>query len=58
MTPVVSHDFVLMIAKTFGLIYLMGFFVLAVLHTYRPSGKAKADHAANSILTAEDHPWP
>ncbi len=53
-----SHDFALMLAKTFGLIYLMGFFVLVILHTYRPSGKAKAQHAANSILTAEDHPCP
>ena len=53
-----THDFALMLAKTFGLIYLMGFFVLVVLHTYRPSGKAKADRAANSILEAEDHPWP
>lgn len=58
MTPIVTHEFALMLAKIFGLIYLIVFFVIVVLHTYRPSGKAKAEHAANSILAPEDHPWP
>jgi cytochrome c oxidase cbb3-type subunit 4 len=52
-----SHDFALFLAKTVGLFYLMGFFILIVIHTYRPSRKAKADEAARSILTAEDRPW-
>ena len=47
-----------MLSKIFGLIYLMVFFVIVVVHTLRPSGKAKADHAARSILDAEDRPWP
>ena len=51
-----THDFALMLSKIFGLIYLVVFFVIVVVHTYRPSGKATADHAANAILTAEDHP--
>ncbi|MGV8953709.1 MAG: cbb3-type cytochrome oxidase subunit 3 [Cypionkella sp.] len=53
-----THDFALFLAKTFGLFYLMGFFILIVIHTYRPSHKARADHAAQSILTTEDRPWP
>ena len=41
-----SHDLLVMIAKSFGLFYLMGFFIIVVIHTYRPSSKALADHAA------------
>jgi len=43
---------------TFGLFYLMGFFILVVIHTLRPSRKAAADHAARSILAVEDRPCP
>ena len=53
-----NHDIALFVAKTFGLFYLMGFFILIVIHTYRPSRKAAADRAATSILTAEDRPCP
>lgn len=53
-----SHDFALFLAKTFGLFYLMGFFILIVIHTYRPSRKAGAERAARSILTQEDRPCP
>lgn len=53
-----SHDLALFLAKIFGLFYLMGFFILVVIHTYRPSRKAAADRAATSILTAEDRPCP
>ena len=53
-----SHDLALFIAKTFGVFYLMGFFILIVIHTYRPSRKAAADRAATSILVAEDRPCP
>ena len=53
-----SHDLALFLAKTFGLFYLMGFFILIVIHTYRPSRRAAADRAAKSILTAEDRPCP
>ena len=52
-----SHDFALFLAKTVGLFYLMGFFLIIVFQTYRPSKKAQADRAAKSILTAEDGPW-
>ncbi|MCX8508089.1 MAG: cbb3-type cytochrome c oxidase subunit 3 [Rhodobacteraceae bacterium] len=53
-----NHDLALFLAKTVGLLYLMGFFILIVVHTYRPSRKAVADRAATSILTAEDRPCP
>lgn len=53
-----SHDLALFLAKTFGLFYLLGFFILIVIHTYWPTRKAGADRAANSILTSEDRPCP
>lgn len=53
-----THETFVIIAKTFGLFYLMGFFGVAVFQTYRPSHKANAEHAARSILTDEDRPCP
>lgn len=53
-----THETLVMIAKTFGLFYLMGFFLIVVFQTCRPSRKARADHAARSILTKEDRPCP
>lgn len=52
-----SHDLLVMIAKSFGLLYLMGFFIIVVIHTYLPSRRAQADHVARSILDPEDKPW-
>ena len=51
-----SHDLALFLAKTLGLFYLMGFFILIVIHTYWPTRKAGAERAAKSILTSEDRP--
>ncbi len=51
-----SHDTLVLIAKTVGLIYLMVFFLIVVVQTYRPSRKAASDRAARSILSAEDRP--
>lgn len=53
-----THETLVIFAKTFGLFYLMGFFLIVVIHTCRPSRKASADHAARSILTHEDRPCP
>ncbi|MFN4160332.1 MAG: cbb3-type cytochrome oxidase subunit 3 [Gemmobacter sp.] len=53
-----THETFVLIAKTYGLLYLMGFFLIVVFQTYRPSRRAKADHAARSILTDEDRPCP
>ncbi|GAB1478638.1 hypothetical protein MASR2M74_11860 [Paracoccaceae bacterium] len=53
-----SHDLAVFLAKTFGLFYLMGFFILVVIHTLRPSGRAAAERAAHSVLAVEDRPCP
>jgi len=52
-----SHDTLVLIAKTVGLAYLMVFFLIVMVQTYRPSRKKAADHAALSILKGEDRPW-
>ena len=51
-----THETFVLIAKSFGLFYLMGFFLIVVFQTYRPSRRASADRAARSILTDEDRP--
>ena len=48
-----SHDSLVLIAKTFGLIWLMGFFLIVVVLAYRPSARAGHDRAARSILPPE-----
>ncbi len=53
-----THETFVFIAKTFGLFYLMGFFLIVIIVTCRPSRRAAADHAARSILTEEDRPCP
>ncbi len=45
-----SHDDLVFLAKTAGLIWMMGFFVIVVVLAYRPSRRAAMDRAARSIL--------
>lgn len=51
-----THDVLVFIAKTFGLIWMMGFFALVVLWAYSPRRKAAYRHAAHSILDDADLP--
>lgn len=48
-----GHDVFVFIAKTFGLFWMMGFFVIVVILAYRPSRRAAQERAARSILPAE-----
>lgn len=48
-----SHGDFVFIAKTFGLIWLMGFFVIVVIWAYSPSRRTTYDRAARSILEEE-----
>ena len=45
-----SHDDLVFLAKTAGLIWMMGFFVIVVVLAYRPSRRAAHERAARSIL--------
>jgi cytochrome c oxidase cbb3-type subunit 4 len=49
-----THDLLVFIAKTFGLIWMMGFFVIVLIRTYNPRRRASYDRAARSILSLDD----
>ncbi len=49
-----SHDLLVYIAKTFGLLWMMGFFLVVLVRTYAPSRRAAHDRAARSILLPDD----
>ncbi len=46
-----SYETLAFIAKTFGPIWMMGFFVIVVIRAYSPKRRAAHDRAARSILT-------
>lgn len=52
----ISHSFLVMVAKTHGLFYLIGFFILALIYTFWPSNKKRFQKAATSIIEDEDRP--
>lgn len=49
-----THDLLVYIAKTFGLIWMMGMFVIIAIRTYSPRRRAAYDRAARSILAQDD----
>lgn len=53
---ILTHDTLVYIAKTFGLFWMMAFFLIVVALAYRPSRKASYERAARSILPIDDSP--
>lgn len=51
-----SHDLLVLVAKIFGPIWMMGFLLIVTLRAYAPSRRAAHDRAARSILEPEDGP--
>jgi len=45
-----GHDALVLFAKTFGLFWMMGFFLVVVVIAYRPGARPDHDRAARSIL--------
>jgi cytochrome c oxidase cbb3-type subunit 4 len=45
-----SHDLLVYLAKTLGLVWLLGFFVIVVIRAYHPARRAAHERAARSIL--------
>lgn len=45
-----SYELLAYLAKTLGLVWMMGFFVLVVIYAYRPGAKAGYQRAARSVL--------
>lgn len=48
-----THDTLVYLAKTFGLFWMMCFFVIVAVLAYLPSRKAGYDRAARSILSSD-----
>jgi len=48
-----SHDLLVLIAKTFGPIWMMGFLVVVAIRAFAPSRRAAHDRAARSVLPQE-----
>lgn len=49
-----NYDLLVYLAKTFGLFWMMGFFIIVVIIAYNPKRRAAQDHAARSILLPDD----
>ena len=45
-----SYETLVIIAKTFGPIWMMGFFIIVIVRTYNPKRRAEHERAARSIL--------
>lgn len=52
-----DHDTLVWFAKSFGLLYLMGLSLIALVYACWPSNRGTFDHAKRAILTDEDKPW-
>lgn len=48
-----THDILVYLSKTVGLIWLMGLFLVVVIRAYSPSRRKAYDAAARSILPEE-----
>ncbi|MCB1386843.1 MAG: cbb3-type cytochrome c oxidase subunit 3 [Nitratireductor sp.] len=45
-----THDLLVYLSKTVGLIWLMGFFVVVIIRAYSPARRTTYEAAARSIL--------
>ena len=48
-----THDILVYLSKTVGLIWLMGLFLVVVIRVYSPSRRKAYDAAARSVLQGE-----
>ena len=51
-----SHESVVAFAKSWGLFYLMGFFLCVLVYAFWPSNRKRFDRAKKSILDPNDRP--
>lgn len=53
----VSHETLVVAAKTFGLAYLIILSIIVVCYSFRPSRQREFQDASTAILNREDRPW-
>lgn len=47
------HEFLVFLSKTFGLLWMMAFFLGAAWYAYRPANKARHEAAGRSVLDTD-----
>ena len=52
-----DHDTLVAFSKSWGLFYLIGFFLCVVAYAFWPSNRKRFDRAKTSILDQDDKPW-
>ena len=50
----ISHELLVLLAKSLGLIWLMAMFLSVLVYCWWPGSKARFNRAAESILDVED----
>ena len=53
----IDHNQMLVLAKSFGLFYLIALSIGVLIYTFWPSNKKRFDRAARDIIQDEDTPW-
>ena len=52
-----DHATLVAFSKSWGLFYLMAFFLCVVIYAFWPSNRKSFDRAKKSILERDDRPW-
>jgi cytochrome c oxidase cbb3-type subunit 4 len=52
-----THETLVAFSKSWGLFYLMAFFVCVCVYAFRPKNRKRFDRAKQSILDQDDGPW-
>ena len=52
-----DHDTLVALSKSWGLVYLVAFFLCVIAYAFWPSNRKRFDRAKSSILDRDDTPW-
>ena len=52
-----DHETLVAFSKSWGLLYLMAFFIAVVAYAFWPKNRKRFDRAKHSILDKDDRPW-
>jgi cytochrome c oxidase cbb3-type subunit IV len=52
-----DHDTLVGFAKSWGLFYLIAFFIGVVVYAFWPGNRKRFERAKKSILDRDDKPW-
>jgi cytochrome c oxidase cbb3-type subunit 4 len=52
-----SYETLVAFSKSWGLLYMMGFFLCVCVYAFWPRNRKRFDDAKRSILDQDDKPW-